>query len=159
MTSRLKPFMPLFTTICRFHEVRQIGDQTALQENEEGAIHNLTGDLSNDRRGFLTILDNILTVGVWARGEKHLSGLSLNQQAPQKELEGVRKMAHRRTSPRRSGDSESAGKNIWTSPGPTLKKAKNKRGSIFNCLMFINVFRELSKHTTYASHWGVFILH
>jgi hypothetical protein len=57
-------------------------------------------------------------------------------------------MAHRR-SPRRSGDSESAGKNIWTSPGPTLKKAKNKRGSIFNCSIFINVFRELSKHTTY----------
>ncbi len=78
-----------------------------------------------------------------------LAGLSLNQQASQKELEGVRKMAHRRTSPRRSGDSESAGKNIWTSPGPTLKKAKNKRGSFFNCLIFIKVFRELSKHTTY----------
>ncbi len=60
-------------------------------------------------------------------------------------------MAHRRTSPRRSGDSESAGKNIWTSPGPTLKKAKNKRGSIFNCLIFIKVLRELSKHTTYVS--------
>ena len=62
--------MPLFTTICRFHEVGQIGDQTALRENEEGAIQNVTGDLSNDRRGFLTILDNVLTVGGSARGEK-----------------------------------------------------------------------------------------
>ncbi len=50
-------------------------------------------------------------------------------------------------SPRRFGDSESAAKNISTSPGPTLKKAKNKRGSIFNCLIFIEVFQELSKHT------------
>jgi hypothetical protein len=70
MMCRLKQFMPLFTTICRFHEVGQIGDQTALRENEEGAIQNVTGDLSDDRRGFLTILDNVLTVGVWARGEE-----------------------------------------------------------------------------------------
>jgi hypothetical protein len=67
---RLKLFMPLFTTICRFHEVSQIGNQTALQENEEGAIQNVTGDLRDDRRGFLTILDNVLTVGVRARGEE-----------------------------------------------------------------------------------------
>ncbi len=67
---RLKQFMPLFTTICRFHEVSQIGDQTALQENEEGVIQNVTGDLSDDCRGFLTILDNVLTVGVWPRGEE-----------------------------------------------------------------------------------------
>ncbi len=67
---RLKQFMPLFTTICRFHEVGHIGDQTALRENEEGAIQNVTDDLSDDRCGFLTILDNILTVGGSARGEK-----------------------------------------------------------------------------------------
>jgi hypothetical protein len=83
---------------------------------------------------------------VYRSGAKSdLAGLSLNQQASQKELEGVRKMEHRRTSPRRSGDSESAAKNLSTSPGPTLKKAKNKRGSIFNCLIFIEVFWELSK--------------
>jgi hypothetical protein len=35
-----------------------------------------------------------------------------------------------------------------------LKKAKSKRGSIFNCLIFIKVFRELSKHTTYMTKWG-----
>jgi hypothetical protein len=58
-------------------------------------------------------------------------------------------MAQRRTSPRRSGGSESAVKNRSTSPGPTLKKALNERGSIFNCFIFIEVFRELSKHTTY----------
>ncbi len=30
----------------------------------------MTGNLSDDRRGFLTILDNVLTVGGSARGEK-----------------------------------------------------------------------------------------
>ncbi len=88
--------MPLFTTICRSQEVGQVGNQTALWENEEGAIQNVTGDLSDDRRGFLTILDNVLTVGGSARG-KEVAGLSLNQQASQNELEWVRKMAHRRT--------------------------------------------------------------
>jgi hypothetical protein len=52
-----------------------------------------------------------------------LTGLSLNQEASQKELEGVRKMAQRRTLQRRYGDSESAAKNISTSPGPKLKKS------------------------------------
>jgi hypothetical protein len=66
----LKQFMPLFTTICRSQEVGQVGDQTSLQMNKEGAIQNMTGDLSDDRRGFLTILDNVLTVGVSARGEE-----------------------------------------------------------------------------------------
>jgi hypothetical protein len=77
-----------------------------------------------------------------------LGGLNLNQEASQKELEGVRKMVQRQTLPRRSSSSESAAKNISTSLGPTLKKAKNKHSSIFNCLTFIEVFRELGKHTT-----------
>jgi hypothetical protein len=59
-------------------------------------------------------------------------------------------MAQRRTLPRRFGGSESAAKNILTLPGPALKKAKIKRGSIFNCSFFIEVFRELSKHTPYV---------
>jgi hypothetical protein len=70
MMCQLKRFMPLFTTICCSQEVGQVGDQTALRENKEGAIQNLTGDLSDDRHGFLTILDNILTVGGSARGEE-----------------------------------------------------------------------------------------
>jgi hypothetical protein len=82
----------------------------------------VTGDLSNDCRGFLTILDFVLTVGGSARGESKLTGLSFNQEASQRELEGVRKMVQRRTSPkRRSGGSESAAKNTSTSLGPTLK--------------------------------------
>jgi hypothetical protein len=40
--------------------------------------------------------------------------------------------------------------------GPTLIKAKNKRGSIFNCSFFIEVFRELSKHTPYML-WKGFV--
>jgi hypothetical protein len=45
-------------------------------------------------------------------------------------------MAQRRTLPMRSGGSESAAKNTSTSAGSTLKKAKNKQGSIFNCFNF-----------------------
>jgi hypothetical protein len=41
-------------------------------------------------------------------------------------------------------------KNTLTSPGPTLKKAKSKRGSIFTCLIFIEILQELSKHTLYV---------
>jgi hypothetical protein len=67
---QLKRFTPLLTTICRSQEVGQVGDQTALRENKEGAIRNVTGNLSDDRRGFLTILDNVLTVGGLARGEE-----------------------------------------------------------------------------------------
>jgi hypothetical protein len=67
---QLKQFMPLFTTICRSQEVGQVSDQTALREDKEGVIQNVTGDLSDDRRGFLTILDNVLTVGGSARGKE-----------------------------------------------------------------------------------------
>jgi hypothetical protein len=69
------------------------------------------------------ILDNILTVCETAGGEKRAGSLSLNQEASQKELDGVRKMARRRMSPRRSGGSKSAAKNTSTLPGPTLKKS------------------------------------
>jgi hypothetical protein len=79
--------------------------------------------------------------------KSELASLSFNQEASQKELEGLRKMTRRRTLPRRSGGSESAAKNTLTSPGLTLKKAKNKCGSIFICFIFIEVFRELSKYT------------
>jgi hypothetical protein len=42
------------------------GNQTALQGDKEGAIENVQGDHSDDLRGFLTILDNLLTVGMSA---------------------------------------------------------------------------------------------
>jgi hypothetical protein len=107
----------------------------------------VVGDHSDDHRGFLMILDSLLTVCETAGGKRELAGLSLNQEASQKELDGVRKMARRRMSPRHSGGSKSAAKNTSTSPGPTLKKAKNKHASIYNGFIFICVFRELSKHT------------
>jgi hypothetical protein len=50
-----------------------------------------------------------------------------------------------RAEPMRSSSSKSAAKNIV--PGPTLKKAKNKRASICNCFFYIEVFQELCKHT------------
>jgi hypothetical protein len=83
--------------------------------------------------------------------KRELTGLSLNQEASQKELEGVQKMAPRRASPRRSGGSKSAAKNLSTSLGHTLKKAKIKCASIYNCLIFIDLFWELSKHTLYTN--------
>jgi hypothetical protein len=73
---------------------------------------------------------SLLVVG-W-RAKSELTGPSINQETSQKELKGVRKMAWRRTSPRRSGGSISAAKNTSTSAGPTLKKLKNKHASIYN---------------------------
>jgi hypothetical protein len=100
----------------------------------------VTGDHSDDHFG-LTILDNVLTVGWSAGAKRKLAGLSLNQEASQKELEAVQKMAPQRTSPRCSGSSKRAAKNTLILPGPTLKKAKNNRASIYNCFIFINVFQ------------------
>jgi hypothetical protein len=95
---RLKWFMPLFTRICRFQEVGQLSDQTALRGDEEGAIQNLPSDHSDDRHSFLTILDNVLNVGGSAGGKSKLADISLNQEASLEELEGAQKMARRRTS-------------------------------------------------------------
>jgi hypothetical protein len=69
----VKRFMPLFTRICHFQEVGQLSDQTALQGDEEGAIQNVPGDHSDDRHSFLTIWDNILSVGGSAGGKKQAS--------------------------------------------------------------------------------------
>ncbi len=74
---RLKRFTPLFTTICRSQEVSQLSDQPALRVGEEGVIQNVTGDLSDDHRSFLTILDNVLNVGGLARVEKQADWLQL----------------------------------------------------------------------------------
>jgi hypothetical protein len=46
-----------------------VGDQTALRRDEEGAIENMPGDHDNDRRGILTISDNVVTMGESAEGE------------------------------------------------------------------------------------------
>jgi hypothetical protein len=78
----LKWFTPLFTTICCSQEVGQLSDQTALRRDEEGAIQNVTDNLSDDCRGFLTILDNVLTVG-WPGAKSKLNGLSFNQEGSQ----------------------------------------------------------------------------
>jgi hypothetical protein len=67
------------------------------------------------------------------RAKRELTGLNLNQEASQKELERVRKMAQRQTLPRRSGGSKSIVKNISTSLDPTLKRAKNKCASVYKC--------------------------
>jgi hypothetical protein len=100
----------------------------------------MQGNHSDDCLSFLTILDNVLTVGGSAGAKRELAGLSLNQEASQKELEGVRKMAWRRRLPRRSDGSKSAAQNTLTSTGPRLKKAKNKHASIYNFYIFIFIF-------------------
>jgi hypothetical protein len=46
----------------------------------------VSGDHSNDRHGFLTILENVLTVGGRLGANSELIGLSINQVASQKEL-------------------------------------------------------------------------
>jgi hypothetical protein len=56
-------------------EVSQVGNQTALRD--EGAIENMWGDHKDDHRGFLTILDNVITVSELAGGAKQAAGLSL----------------------------------------------------------------------------------
>ncbi len=47
-----------------------MGDQTALQGDEEGAVENMQGDHSDDRSGLLPILDYVLTVSDSAGGKE-----------------------------------------------------------------------------------------
>ncbi len=145
MTCRLKQFTPLFTMILRSQEVGQLSNQTASRRDKEGAIQNVVGN-----HGFLTILDNVLTVNGSAEAIRELAGLSFNQEASQKKLEWVRKIEWWPTSPRCSGSSKSAAKNMkntLTSPGPMLKKLKIKAPLSLAVSFLIYVFRELSKHT------------
>jgi hypothetical protein len=82
MACWLKWFIPLFTGSEAFQEVRHVGNQTALLGDEEGAIENLWGNHSDDRHGFLTILDYVLTVGESAGGgERAGHRLILTQEA------------------------------------------------------------------------------
>ncbi len=47
-----------------------MGDQTALQGDEEGAVENMQGDHSDDCSGLLPILDYVLTVSESAGGKE-----------------------------------------------------------------------------------------
>jgi hypothetical protein len=58
--------------ICRFQEVGQLSNQTALL-GDEGVIQNVSGNHSDDHRGFLTISDNVLIVGGSVGGKKQAS--------------------------------------------------------------------------------------
>ncbi len=74
------PGMPIKMTHATLHriwtrqEVGLVGDQTALKGDEEGTIKNMRGNHSDDRLGFLTIWDNVLTVGESA-GDEEQAGL------------------------------------------------------------------------------------
>jgi hypothetical protein len=76
--------MTLFITICRSQEVSQLNDQTALRGDEEGAIQNVAGDHSDDRRDFLPSWTTFSLLMGQLGGKSELAGLSLNQEASQK---------------------------------------------------------------------------
>ncbi len=84
----------------------------------------MRGDHSDEHCGFLTILDNVLTVGRSAGGKKQASQYQPQSGGLPVGAGGGTKMAWRRTSPRHSCSSWSAAKNTSTSPSPTLKKLK-----------------------------------
>jgi hypothetical protein len=105
MMCRLKRFTPLFTRICRFQEVGQLSDQTALWGDEEGAIQTVPGDHNDDHHSFLTISDNVLNVGGSAGGKKQASWHQPQSGGLLLELEGVLKMGRRQTVLKRSGSS------------------------------------------------------
>jgi hypothetical protein len=76
--------MTLLITICCFQEVSQLNDQTALRGDEEGAIQNVAGDHSDDRRGFLPSWTTFSLLMGQLGAKSELAGLSLNQEASQK---------------------------------------------------------------------------
>jgi hypothetical protein len=100
----------------------------------------MSGNQSDDCRRVLTILDNVLTVGGQLGVNSELTGLNINLEASQKELEGVRKIAWRRTLARRSGGSMSTAKNTSTSPGSKLKKQLKINMALSLTVLFLLFF-------------------
>ncbi len=64
-----KRFTPLFTRICNSQRSHPGGWQTAGKGNEEGGSQDVRGVHSDNHCCFLTILDNVLTVGKYSGGE------------------------------------------------------------------------------------------
>jgi hypothetical protein len=62
---------------------------------------------------------------------------------------GVREIARRRTSPRRSGGNKSAAWSAWRSQEAILTKAKNRKCRNSICFFYIAIFRKSSGHTSY----------
>jgi hypothetical protein len=81
--------------------------------------------------------------------KKELACLTLTKETFKKEWEGAARTLKGADSPQPSDAGMSAAKNVSTSPGPTLKKAKNKHVSIYN-RFFIDIFWVLSKHIPYS---------
>jgi hypothetical protein len=65
-----------------------------------------------------------------------VKSLTLTQEASQKEQEEAGKMVRQQNSPRRSSTMKISAKNVSKSPGPTLKKAKNKHTFTCNCFFY-----------------------
>jgi hypothetical protein len=91
MACQLKWFKPFFTRSEAFQEVGQVGAWFSGQGDEGGLSESVTGNNGNDCLGFLTILDNILTVGELV---KDLASLTLTQES----WRGMREISWRRTS-------------------------------------------------------------
>jgi hypothetical protein len=94
-------------------EVSKVVAPTEGQGHEEGASLGAQSVHSNFRRGFFTILDNVLITGESARGEEiaarphpYPGGLQEGSGG------GVQEIARRRTSPRRSDGHTSVAKSV-----------------------------------------------
>ncbi len=114
----------------------------------------MPGGHRNDRHSFLTISDNVLNVGGSAGGKKQVS----RHQPQSGDLPvgaggGTKNGAAANFAKALQQQLERCKKYIDIA-GPTLKKSKNKRASIYNCSLFINIFRKLSKHTPYKPKCG-----
>jgi hypothetical protein len=86
MTWWLKRFNPLFTRIDAHQEIGHVGAQFTGRGDEEGASDSAQGNLGDERRGFLTILDNVLKVVKLAEGEEEAGW---PHPSPRDLLEGV----------------------------------------------------------------------
>ncbi len=82
----------------------------------------MSGDHSDNCLGFLTILDNDLTFEKSAGGKEAKTGLSLNQEASQKELEGTLKWLDSELHRGALAAVKAPAKNILRSLGPKLKR-------------------------------------
>jgi hypothetical protein len=70
---------------------------------------------------------------------------------PRRAWIGVREIARRRTSPRRSGGNMCAAWSAWRSLAAILTKAKNTKCHSCNCFFYIAIFRKSCINTSYKT--------
>ncbi len=134
----LQRFMQLLTKIWSSSRSWPDGCPIDGWRDEEGASQDRQHIRSNNCRGSMTILDNVLTVSDSVEVKSELVGPPSPRRVPRRSRRGVWEISRQRTSPRGSGSGKSATKSVWRSLAAMFWKLK-----VLNALSIIFFYIEV----------------